>query len=662
MTKTTDAIDIATADIALDFAVSYLRVSSKKQMDTARDIDPDGNSIATQRIYVDRKASALNARIIEEFLDPGLSAKSIEKRPDFQRMMEYLREHPEIKYVIVYARSRAFRNYIDAALTKRLLDKLDVKLVSAREDFGDGIYAEMMEAVTDIFNDVQNKLSGEDVRMKMRNKAINGGTIGVAKLGYLNARVDVGGRLVNTIEVDPERAPLVLRAFELYATGEYSMDLLEATMGDLGLTSRRSGKPVTDGTLHKMLSDPYYLGYVVYKGERYEGRHPAIVSPELFHRVQDVLNARSARGQRDRVQTHYLKGGLFCDRCHRAGRHARLIYTEVTNRHGMRYGYFLCRARQEGLCDLPHLSAAMVEQAISDHYRTLQLPADFATEVHRRLEAALGQEQSATQEMHNSLKKRLREIEQQENRLIELAAHDTMPQAKIRVRLLELGEERKRAEAGLNDTSAELQVGAQVLRDALHLVADPHALYRDAPNSARRHLNQTFYERLYLDETTVTDEELSPLFQEINDAMREYVRSNPGTRPRTARRQPRPAETPVRQHEGSPRDAEAPRSTTLTDLLTLADVFSVKGSSKPVMVGDGDRGADRRDLPARCARRAGGRGAGARAGAGRGRRRPDSAGCLAGGADPVPGVPGRPLLPGGLHAHARARTARHRTR
>jgi hypothetical protein len=57
-----------------------------------------------------------------------------------------------VRYVIVYARSRAFRNYIDAAITKRLLDKLNVKLVSAREDFGDGVYADMMEAVTDIFN------------------------------------------------------------------------------------------------------------------------------------------------------------------------------------------------------------------------------------------------------------------------------------------------------------------------------------------------------------------------------------------------------------------------------------------------------------------------------------------------------------------------------
>ncbi len=571
MTTTNITPTVSSLDTVLDLAVSYLRVSSKKQMDTARDIDPDGNSIATQRIHVDRKAANLASRIVKEFLDPGISAKSIDQRPDFLEMIEYLREHPEIKYVIVYARSRAFRNYIDAALTKRLLDKLGVKLVSSREDFGEGIMSEMMEAVTDVFNDMQNKLSGEDVRLKMRNKAINGGTIGVAKLGYLNTRMDVNGRLVNTIELDQERAPLVLRAFQLYATGDYSMELLEATMADLGLTSRRTGKPVTDSTLHKMLADPYYVGHLIYKGERYKGRHPAIVTPELFHQVQDVLNARSARGQRDRVLTHYLKGGLFCDRCRDTERTARLIYTEVTNRHGKRYGYFLCRARQEGLCDLPHLPVARVEEAIVQHYRTLALPTNFAEAVRKQLEDAVTSEQSTTQAMHDSLKQKLKGLDQQETRLLNLASHDAMPQAKIRAMLLDLATERERAETSLANTNAELEVGASVLRDALHLVSDPYTLYKNTTNAARRHLNQTFYERIYLDDTIVTTDEVTPLFQEINDAMREYMRDSTPTK--------------GRPYEGSLRDAEASNLTIQRDLLSLDRVFSVKGSSKALMVG-----------------------------------------------------------------------------
>jgi site-specific DNA recombinase len=49
------------------------------------------------------------------------------------------------------------------------------------------------------------------------------GTLGQAKLGYLNVRDKSAGREVRTVAIDPEGAPYVRLAFELYATGEYSL-------------------------------------------------------------------------------------------------------------------------------------------------------------------------------------------------------------------------------------------------------------------------------------------------------------------------------------------------------------------------------------------------------------------------------------------------------
>lgn len=66
-----------------------------------------------------------------------------------------------------------------------------------REDFGDGLMAEAMEAVTDVFNWLQVRMSGEDIKIKMANKARNGGTIGRAKVGYLNQRILIDGHKVN---------------------------------------------------------------------------------------------------------------------------------------------------------------------------------------------------------------------------------------------------------------------------------------------------------------------------------------------------------------------------------------------------------------------------------------------------------------------------------
>jgi site-specific DNA recombinase len=168
-------------------------------------------------------------------------------------------------------------------------------------------------------------------------------------------------------------------------------------MADLGLTTRPSGRwpreqAVSASKLHKMLSDPYYAGWVTVEGQLIRGRHPAIVTQALFDQVQVVLQARSASGSRDRVLKHYLKGMLFCDRCYGRPepRLSRLIYTEARGSNGQLYGYFLCRSRQDGLCDLPHLPAHLVEEAISNNYALLRVPGDFAHAVRSEPRFLLG--------------------------------------------------------------------------------------------------------------------------------------------------------------------------------------------------------------------------------------------------------------------------------
>lgn len=178
-------------------------------MHTAADVDKDGNSIATQRVETIRKVHELGAMFEREFIEPGQSAQTIAKRPQFQRLLRYIDEHPGVRYVVIYMRSRIFRNFTDAAITKRQLLEKGVRLVSAKEEFGEGYMADAMEAITDIMNEVQVRMNGADVAVKMQHKVEQGGTVGRAKLGYLNVRRDFDGRLVNTIDVDPMRAPLV---------------------------------------------------------------------------------------------------------------------------------------------------------------------------------------------------------------------------------------------------------------------------------------------------------------------------------------------------------------------------------------------------------------------------------------------------------------------
>lgn len=62
------------------------------------------------------------------------------------------------------------RNHLDAAITKRQLRDKGVELISAKENFGDGYMGDAMEAITDVVNELQVRMSGEDIRIKMAHK------------------------------------------------------------------------------------------------------------------------------------------------------------------------------------------------------------------------------------------------------------------------------------------------------------------------------------------------------------------------------------------------------------------------------------------------------------------------------------------------------------
>ncbi|WP_280254886.1 recombinase family protein [Nocardia wallacei] len=586
-------------------SILLLRVSTKDQLTTAADIDPEGLSIGTQRAVSEDKSEKLNADVVRVFIEPGYSAGklTIDERPVFQELLTFLKTNPDIDYVIVYMRSRIFRNRYEAAIVDYQLKKMGIRLISAKEDFGEGPYAEAIEGMVDVMNHFTNKVQGLDIQEKLRRKAVDlGGTISRARLGYLNVRVDHEGTLVNSIAVDAKRAPLVRKAFELYATGKYPIERLEATMADLGLTTRPTKRypeqPVSGSKLHDMLGDPYYVGFVVYKGDIYPGRHEPIITPELFERVQEVMKARSGRGQRDRVHHHYLKGFLFCDRCHQSGRTSRLIFAEVTGRGGAKYQYFVCRGREDGLCNLPHLRVELVEQAIIEHYETLALPRDFVSELRSLLDETLADETTNVRERHAALQRQLKKLDQQEDRLVMALADDTMPTGKIKAKLQEITIQRARIEAGLTNTAAELSLGVEMLRDALRLVANPRQLYHDGTDSIRRLLNETFFERFYLDDPDVATDEKTSLFTELHDAHRAYrhrataegegirlTADRGGHHPASGSNGGRRRKHPSTSYSTAEQQVNGGIAPGNESGLTLASVFSVTGSGKAVLVG-----------------------------------------------------------------------------
>ena len=242
-------------------------------------------------------------------------------------MLDRIRAQRDVNYVIVYKLSRMNRNRLDDAMVLAQPTQVWSHPWSQRlENIDETPVGQLMHGILAAFNQYRSDEDGADIRYKMGEKAKRGGTLGRAKLGYTNVRERFEGREVRTVALDLERAPFIALAFELYATGEYSLQRLADELTDRGLRTRPGrypAGPVSDSKLGTMLRDRYYLGVVTYRAE-YAGRHPALVSQELFDRVQAILDASGVSGERRRTHDHYLKGTVWCHRCHQHGRQSRL--------------------------------------------------------------------------------------------------------------------------------------------------------------------------------------------------------------------------------------------------------------------------------------------------------------------------------------------------
>ncbi len=477
-------------------ALMYLRVSTSRQTHTGADVDEDGNSIATQREHTIKKARQLGATVLREFVEPGASARSIDKRPIFKEMLRFIDEHPEVTHIVAYQRSRMFRSVADSAIVESALAEKGIEIVSAKEDYGKGADGMVMKTITDAFNQWQSQKNGEDISLKMAHKVEQGGSVGRAKLGYLNIRKDYDGRLVNTIALDPVRAPLMRWAFEQYATGEYSVTQLQAALDEQGLTTRPSVKfkqaVVSISQLAQILRDPYYTGVTRYKGELYAGRHEPLISKELFLQVQLILDQRNRRGDRDRIHFHFLKGMIYCGRCEDEGRRSRMVYSQNKGNGGV-YEYFVCTAKQRGLCNMSAIRIDALEAAVAKTMSRERIEVSRAERLQAGIHEALAEAQATEHEMKLTLRKALGQLESQEERLIDAIADGSGSVPKLKKRLDEIVLKREVIEEKLGRTDARLRTGAAKAISYLDLLKNPGDRYAMADEAMRRELLTLFF-------------------------------------------------------------------------------------------------------------------------------------------------------------------------
>lgn len=409
---------------------AYCRVSSEK--------DEQLNSFEVQvGYYTEKIASNPEWKNAGIFADEGISGTSLRKRDAFKRMLRHCREG-RIDLILVKSVSRFGRNTVDVMRTVRALQGRNIGVLFEKESLDTRhMNSEMMLAFHSAFSQSEsesirgNILWGQEKRRQNGVVAINPGMFGFCK--------DADGQ----IAIDEEQAAAIRMIYQAYLDGD-SLSTIKHRLEAMGVKTASGRDNWNTAVIQNILSQEKYKGDALlqktYKASLFDHRArvnngekpkyyvtgclPAIVTPELYDRVQEEVARRKAkRATSEKVQNplagrysgkYALSELLICGKCgapYRRATWAKKGKKKIVWRCGCRldYGTQFCK-------DSPTLEENALHEAIMRGIAMQYIDRDSDMEV---LRANLGKALAPQSEGGIAdVRTRLAELNQQKQELV----------------------------------------------------------------------------------------------------------------------------------------------------------------------------------------------------------------------------------------------------
>src|SRR3989344_5056848 len=234
-------------------------------------------------------------------------------RPAFAAMIKRI-ENGEAQGIITWHPDRLSRNEIDAATITYMIRKgqiKDLKFGSYNFDNSpEGIWMLQMALSQSQYSSA--KLS-KDVKRGLEKKIKLGWRPGIAPEGYLNTKTELRGE--NYIYKDPERFPLIRKAWDLMLTGNYTPPkILDILNNEWGYRTKKykkhGGTPLCKSVIYKIFTSLFYVGINEYSGQQTPGKQELMVSLEEFDRVQFLLGRKGK--PRQKKHSYAFTGIIRC--------------------------------------------------------------------------------------------------------------------------------------------------------------------------------------------------------------------------------------------------------------------------------------------------------------------------------------------------------------
>lgn len=325
--------------------VIYARYSSDNQREESIE-----GQLRECRQYAERSGIT----IIDNYIDRALSAKT-DNRPAFQKMIKDSASK-QFDVIIVWKLDRFARNRYDSAHYKAQLRKNGVKVVSASESISEGAEGIILESVLEGM--------AEYYSAELAEKVIRGQTENALKCKFNGGTVTYGYKIDadRHFQIDEKAAAHILYIYNYYDSG-MTMQEIADTLNNKGLRNAY-GREFRITNISKILSNRRYIGEYRYRDIVIPDGIPAIISKELFDRVQiQIKKNKKAPARFGATEEYILSTKLYCGKC--------MSYMDGesgTNHSGNTYRYYKCiSAKRKRGCDKKAVKKDWIERIVVEN-------------------------------------------------------------------------------------------------------------------------------------------------------------------------------------------------------------------------------------------------------------------------------------------------------
>lgn len=287
----------------LKYAYGYVRVSTGKQ---------DELSPESQERLLKDYAKKNNMIILNTFFEHGISGRSADKRPEFQKMigMAKSKEHP-VDMILVWKFSRFARNQEESIVYKSLLKKQhNVDVVSISEPLIDGPFGSLIERIIEWMDEYYSiRLSGEVLR-GMTEKALRKGYQSSPPLGY--QAVGHGSPFI----IDEDKYRIISFIFDQFDNKNADCTKIARELNRMNYLTQRN-HAFESRTVKRILENPFYYGLVTWNGHSFMGTHEVRLTKEQFDMRMEKMRKNYKPAKRRDISSckHWLSGLIKCGYC-----------------------------------------------------------------------------------------------------------------------------------------------------------------------------------------------------------------------------------------------------------------------------------------------------------------------------------------------------------